>query len=315
MASYEGIPLESFELLEGVAPDNESPLHDQNAEAAEESHNTPSPLSASIGSASFPFPPLTASPLAIAYPTQDSNCYHSTVSRQCRINEYETCDSCGNRPHLRWFYLCTEDTSSYSNPANPNGSFLSPWITDAILAGEYTDAEREILFEQKLKVMEMCERGRRQAQAGPCFGHENKFRYNPLGLNPTVPQMPPRPARCCYRACPHCDHRLLERTWLSIDTVCNDPDIKLPSAWDLWETPVSDARLLSNIGLSGPPPPPPPPHFSQYVYRGVHSRRTERVSENYSADYDSSSDFSVLMSRLSAIEETSEETEIRVEMG
>ncbi|KAJ0419854.1 hypothetical protein BJY00DRAFT_285282 [Aspergillus carlsbadensis] len=314
MTSYTDVPLESFEVLDGVAPDNE-PLHDQNAEVADETHNTSLPLSASVGSARVPLPPLTASPLAITSPAQDGNCYHSTVSRQWRIDEYETCDTCGNRPHLRWFYLCTEDTSSYSNPVNPNGSFLSPWITDAILAGEYTEGEREILLEQKLRVMEMCERERRQVQAGPCFGHEDKSRYNPLGLNPNVPQMPPRPARCCYRACHHCDHKLLERTWLSIDTVCNDPNTKPPSAWDLWETPVSDARLLSNIGLCGPSPPPPPPHLSQYVYRGVHSRHTQRVSENYSADYDSSSDFSVLMSRLSTIEETSEETEICIEMG
>ncbi|KAL2851582.1 hypothetical protein BJY01DRAFT_244916 [Aspergillus pseudoustus] len=312
MASYEEIPLEYLEVLEGVAPDNESLLHERNNDPSDEIHNTASPVDSSPASGVLTFPLYTATPSAISYPSQD-NCYHSTVSRQWRIDEYETCESCGNRPHLRWFYLCTEDTSGYSDAADPNGSFLSPWITDAILAGEYTDAQREILFEQKLRVVEMCVRERRQAQAEPPSEHQDKPGHSSRGLNPSVPQTNTRPARCSYRACHHCDRRLQERTWLSINAICDDPNIKPPSAWDLWETPVSDARIVSNLGLRGPPPPPPPPHISQYVYRGVHRGRVQHVSENYSADYDSSSDLSDLLSRLSTIEEISEEMEITTE--
>ncbi|KAL3467723.1 hypothetical protein BJX64DRAFT_247279 [Aspergillus heterothallicus] len=312
MSSYDGIPLESLEVLEGVPPDVESSLLRQHRDSVDETHNTSSLVSPPPGSEDLTFPLYTAKALSILYPTQDY-CYHSTVSRQWRIDEYETCDSCGYRPHFRWFYLCTEDTSGYSDSADSDGSFLSSWITEAILAGEYTDAQRDILFEQKLGVMEMCERERLQAQASPRSENEDKNIHTSLCLNTTTPQRHLRPARCGYRACHHCDRRLLERTWLSIDAVCNDPSIQPPSAWDLWETPVSDAGLVSNIGLRGPHPPPPPPHASQHMYREIHPHRGQQVSESYSADYDDSSDLSDLMSRLSTIEEISEETEVIIE--
>ncbi|KAL2808237.1 hypothetical protein BJX63DRAFT_409797 [Aspergillus granulosus] len=311
MASYEDIPLESFEVLEGVAPAGQS-LHDQNAESADETHNTSSPVNSSPGSEGIDFLLYTASSLAVSSPNQDY-CYHSTVSRQWRIDEYETCDSCGNRPHFRWFYLCTEDTSGYSDSVGPDGSFLSPWITDAILAGEYSDAQRGILLKQKLGVIEMCERERRQAQARPSFGHEDRTVHSSRCLNRSIPPIHPRPARCRYRVCHHCDRRLQERAWLSINAVCNDPNIEPPSTWDLWATPVSDATIVSNLGLRRSAP--PQSQFSQYVYRGVQCRRGQDVSENYSVDYDPSSDFSGLMRRLSTIEEISEEMEVIIEMG
>ncbi|KAL2826594.1 hypothetical protein BDW59DRAFT_144923 [Aspergillus cavernicola] len=123
-------------------------------------------------------------------------------------------------------------------------------------------------------------------------------------------QIHPHPARCNYRACHHCDRKLQERTWLSLNEICNDPDIKPPSAWDLWETPVSDVNLVSNLGLRCPPAPVPPPHRS-YVYRGSQRHRIQRVTGNYLVGHGSSLSLRTLMSTLSTIEEISEETELR----
>ncbi|KAL4931904.1 uncharacterized protein BDV17DRAFT_288476 [Aspergillus undulatus] len=214
----------------------------------------------------------TVRPLIISPPRQpplQNNCYHSTVTRQWRIDEHETCNSCGRKPFLRWFYLCTEDTSGYTASIDQSGSLLSEWITEAILDGEYTVEERDLLIEQKLKVLSVCEweRNRAGAHFNANQGNQHQHGLNqPPGSNFNAPQIPSRPSRCHYRACYHCDRKLQERTLLGLNAVCDDPNVRPPSAWDLWETPVSDARVVRNLGLRAPRPPQPPPHSSQYVY-------------------------------------------------
>ncbi|KAL2864442.1 uncharacterized protein BJX67DRAFT_361156 [Aspergillus lucknowensis] len=314
MMNYEDLSLKGYEVLEGVAPDNPSSLAlpDQDAESTEEAHNTPSPFDA-FPEAEIPYyQPYTLRPLAVPRPlfrptlTRRSNCHHSIVSRQWTIDQYETCGSCGRRPFMRWFYVCAEE--SYGDSIS-GGSLLSPWITEAILAGEYTDTQRNMLLEQKLRVLEMCERARKQEEYDISFRLENMNEHGFHNPHPGVPQPRSQPSRCRYRACYHCDRKLQDRTWLSLNAVCNDPNIKPPTAWDLWDTPVSDVKFVSNLGLRNPPPPPPPPpHRSQYAYLAFQlRRRSQYVYDSRRAGYGSYSSFQNPMTMLSTIEEVSDE--------
>ncbi|KAL3473963.1 hypothetical protein BJX99DRAFT_232426 [Aspergillus californicus] len=319
-----GIPLGPLPVLMGVAPDATSSDLDTTS-----STQTSYPVSTEDTSEQFP-QPYAVRPLAFPSHRQlpHQNCYHSVVTRQWRVDQWETCDTCGRKPFMRWFYLCTEDTTSYSDPVDPNGVILSPWIREAILAGEYTDAQRETLIKQKVEVLRMCESERRLARASTQsdsdFGLENLGHPDAeLGPYSSRTQTHQVFARCSYRACYQCDRKLQERTWSSLNAVCNDPDIQPPNPWDWYETPVSDARFVSNLGLRIPPPyrpPPPPPPHSPYSYHGSQRRRLQRVVGNYVVGYGSSLDFHAVTNTLSTIEEVSEETEFhqsdtRTEMG
>ncbi|KAL4968257.1 uncharacterized protein BDV14DRAFT_197040 [Aspergillus stella-maris] len=263
--------------------------------------------------------PYVVRPLIVSTPCQQphqDNCSHSTVTRQWRCDEHETCNTCGRKPFFKWFYLCTEDTSGYAAPIDQTGSLLSDWITEAILEGEYTDDEKETLIEQKLRVLEMSERERRLFEARYKAGYGNGYqcRFPATGLNQhpgpasNTTQLPSRPARCIYRSCYHCDRKLQERTWVSLNAVCDDPNIRPPSAWDLWETPVSDVRVIRNLGLRAPQPPQPPPHSALYAYRASYRRHLKRSARIYITGYESSLDVA-LLSNLATIEEISEEIE------
>ncbi|KKK18154.1 hypothetical protein AOCH_004207 [Aspergillus ochraceoroseus] len=260
----------------------------------------------------------TGRPLVISRTRQpaprQNYCYHSTVTRQWRIDEYETCDSCGRIPFLKWFYLCTEDTSGYLDPIDPEGSLLSPWITDAILSGEYTNEQKEIIIQQKLKVLRLCEKQRSPSPSSlTAQPDENGVPscHTPAFLaadapGAGLPQSPPAPARCSYKACQHCERRLQERTWVSLNEVCNEMDANPPSsAWDLWDRPVSDFRIVRNLGLRSPNPPPPPPHLAPHVPRNhrLRSRHHTRSCPSF--------DVNGLQGVLSTIDEGSEEIEIR----
>ncbi|KAL4916611.1 hypothetical protein BDW62DRAFT_104090 [Aspergillus aurantiobrunneus] len=321
--------LGSYPVLMGVVPDTSSSVTFEHLESVDATEDTISESDEPLEDDETFYQPHTIRPLPIPVPVQKHprqiNCYHSTVMRQWRLDVWETCNNCGRKPFLRWFYLCTEDTSGYSAPIDQSGSLLNEWITEAILDGEYSDAQREKLIEQKLHVLEMSETEKKFPKSGSQFsavqvtGHQYGYHsqaQQQSGLSPepvptfSTPQVRARASRCQYRACYHCDRKLQERTWLSLNEVCNDPNVKPPSAWDLWETPVSNASIVRNLGLRPPhpppPPPPPPPHFSQHAYRASHRRRIRRNPRHY-LGYESSLSVA-LMSNLSTIEEASEET-------
>lgn len=203
-------------------------------------------------------------------------------------------------------------------------------MTEAILEGEYTEELRNTLLKQKLEVLEMCE----MEKVGPTAGNrfkttkatEQPYSYHheahqtgsgaEAGSSSAFPNVQSRPSRCSYRACYHCDRKLEERTWVSLNGVCDDPNVQPPSAWDLWETPVSNADHVKNLGLRPPRPPPPPPHSSQYsqhTNRPSHRLNLRRSTGQYFAAYESSLSVG-LTSNLNTIEEMKEEMEEMDEM-
>ncbi|KAL4944405.1 hypothetical protein BDV06DRAFT_187553 [Aspergillus oleicola] len=307
--------LGSYPVLVGVSPDMTSSVrfeHVESVDATEDdSSRTENLTGPDVSSNVYAVRPSVV-PLPRQPPRQD-NCSHSTVTRQWRCDEHETCNTCGRKPFLKWFYLCTEDTSGYAASIDQSGSLLNEWITEAILEGEYTDNERDTLIEQKLKVLEMSERERNLSAARSKAGRGNGYQYDrpSTGLNqhpfPRLGafQLPPRAPRCNYRSCYHCDRKLQERTWVNLNAVCDDPNIRPPSSWDLWETPVSDARIVKTLGLRAPYPPQPPPHSALYGYRASYRRHIRRSSRIYVTGYNSSLDVA-LLSNLTTIEEISE---------
>ncbi|PLB51256.1 hypothetical protein P170DRAFT_509275 [Aspergillus steynii IBT 23096] len=192
-------------------------------------------------------------------------CTHSVVERQHCVDHLERCDSCGRIPFLGWFFVCVEDTSGFSDPLDPiRGPFLSPWILKAIETGEYTVEEREVLIQQKLRVLRMADLER--APSSPslsmleaeCEAGEHALQQrqtasssaNPGDSTTNLPAHPLPPLPCTLRACRHCERRfanLEERSWLSINEVCNDA-IGPPAAFELAGRPVSDANIVRHLG-------------------------------------------------------------------
>lgn len=322
-----------YPVLVGVAPGTEPDVTFEHQESLDTTKDMCSDIEDSMEAARSFYRPLAMNPV-VPDPRQavyQERCYHSTVTRQWRINAYETCNNCGKIPFLRWFYFCSEDTSGYTGPIDQTGSLLSEWITEAILAGEYTDAQRDKLIEQKLGVLEMCEKERNMYISDLRFSPGHGAEFQPgyhfqthqgrvtAEAEPsfTQSQAYSRPVRCQFRACHHCECKLQERTWLSLNAICDDPDATPLNDWDFWKTPMSDASIVRNLGLRPPKPPPVPPHLSQYGYSVSQRRRMRRCYRQHIPGYESSL-IVALMSNLSTIWEVNEGmeshiTEVRIE--
>ncbi|PWY87020.1 hypothetical protein BO94DRAFT_575160 [Aspergillus sclerotioniger CBS 115572] len=206
------------------------------------------------------------------------DCKHDVVVIDYAIDEYETCDSCGNIPTLGWFYRCGVDTTGYSHQMDPgHGPVLSSWISEAIKAGCYNGVQKEILEQQKLRVLELAARHRdSQMVAFPMTEVIHGIDPDDDDDNPHVDfiediaqqdQGPPAiqgssnvrlgPPHCSYRACHNCAPRLQERVWLSINETCRDTTVRAPSEWDLRDRSISDANVVRNLGLRRFPIPHP----------------------------------------------------------
>ncbi|KAK1147137.1 hypothetical protein N8T08_001876 [Aspergillus melleus] len=211
---------------------------------------------------SRPLPPIPPRQPFIRLPL----CTHSVVERQHCVNPYEQCESCGRIPFLGWFFVCVEDTSGFSDPLDPiRGPFLSPWILKAIETGQYTEEEREMLIQQKLRVLTMADLARApspsismlEAEYGAGelamqqTGQTASSPASPGGSTADLFPHPLPPLPCILRACRHCERRfanLEERSWGSINEICNDPAIGPPAAFELAGRPVSDANTVRNLG-------------------------------------------------------------------
>ncbi|KAI9035279.1 uncharacterized protein KD926_003773 [Aspergillus affinis] len=210
-----------------------------------------------------PLPPIPPRQPFVRLPL----CTHSVVERQFSVNPYEQCESCGRIPFLGSFFVCVEDTSGFSDPLDPiRGPFLSPWILKAIETGQYTEEEREVLIQQKLRVLTMADMERAPSPsismleaeygAGEAAmqqtGQTASSPASPGGSTADLFPHPLPPLPCILRACRHCERRftnLEERSWASINEVCNDPAIGPPAAFELAGRPVSDANIVRNLGL------------------------------------------------------------------
>lgn len=283
-------------------------------------------------------------PLASQTTTRQHNCHHSVVERQFCVDRMETCESCGRRPYLGWVYLCIEDTAGFSDPLDPiSGPFLSPWILKAMEDGHYTTEQKEIVIHQKLNVVKMVER--EKAPAPPLLSMLYAQRSAPVGHNQDdtwveliedVSQrgegsgdftalsehtgqssrifqrsLPPLP--CAFRACRYCERRygnLEERTWISLNEICNDRSISPPDPWDLLGRPVSDAHILRDIGLRSQSTSTSPPHIcsSGHSTSEGHEHSSIRL---FSGQNITSTNLHELVNQSFNISAGSEDTELR----
>ncbi|KAB8069510.1 hypothetical protein BDV29DRAFT_182569 [Aspergillus leporis] len=280
--------IHSLPVLQGVSPESiYSPAH-QHQEPTQEDYVSPAvEFQRPSNYRNYYFngyPPIALPPCQPVVRRQC--CHHSVVERQFCVDRSETCDSCGRRPFLGWFYACSEDTSGFSDPIDPiNGPFLSPWILKAMEDGHYTAEQREYAIHQKLDVVRMAERERGPVppplsmlydprsvvsdrnESDPWVEmvedvspHDSSFfdhgqpaaSFAQAGQGSDIAQHPIPPPPCTFRACRHCERRygnFEERTWVSLNEVCNDPSRPPPDSWELLNRPVSDAKLLRTMGL------------------------------------------------------------------
>ncbi|PLN81252.1 hypothetical protein BDW42DRAFT_169497 [Aspergillus taichungensis] len=198
--------------------------------------------------------------------SRPDSCFHSVIDRQYCVDDFEQCGVCGRVPFLNWFYRCIVDTSAFTEPVDPGRPILSPWMAKAALDGHYTDEELNVLFRQKLEVLEIAERLRQARssshptevnQEQPDDGEDenqvwvedvsqDSSRSSPSAQ--TTVHAIPRPP-CTHHACHHCNPALHQRCWQSIDAICTDLEIKPLTEWDFHERPMSDTRIVRTLGL------------------------------------------------------------------
>lgn len=228
------------------------------------------------------------------------SCRHGMLEHRYCLDEEETCQMCGRRPFPNWLYYCVEDQGDYTLPINP---FLSPvftpWAQRYIEEGVYTAEQREIVIQQKIKVLQTAAHQRR-SQLAPLMPSlldivpsiatssdtsdddgsdsdseqwiENVHTVNQPASRPTPHDPSPweddadtfdkpmLPTPCSFSACQYCEwrlykfqHALAQRMFLSIDEVCTDPSIRVPTAWDLRDRPISHADLVRTLGWRSRP--------------------------------------------------------------
>lgn len=208
-----------------------------------------------------PLPPLPIPRLPVV---RLPLCTHSVVERLHCMDPLERCESCGRIPFLGWFFVCVEDSSGFSDPLDPiGGPFLSPWVLKAIETGQYTVEEREVLIQQKLHVLKVADlEGAPSSpslsmldeyEAGEHANHQTGQVSPSASSEDSSATLSPRPLPplpCTLRACRHCERRcanLEERSWLSINEVCDD-SVRPPAPVELAGRPISDVNLVRNLG-------------------------------------------------------------------
>ncbi|KAI2789494.1 hypothetical protein POX_d04986 [Penicillium oxalicum] len=210
-------------------------------------------------------------------------CGHETVLRSWNIAGSSHCQFCGRSE--RWLWTCTADTPDHSpyeqspEPVSPDRSILAPRIQQAILQGEYTEAQVEIMVGQKLKVLEEAAAARQLASENVSSGRDILV-DNALSSEGTHPETaPPMQAAvaqqssthndighavdviasssppdgqaslkaCRLLACANCKPRLLEQSWGHIDAVVGEPYVTPPQIPEYQDRPISDATALRQM--------------------------------------------------------------------
>ncbi|KAL5361167.1 hypothetical protein BJX96DRAFT_165705 [Aspergillus floccosus] len=237
------------------------------------------------------FPPL--------YRKRESqkSCRHGMLEHRYCLDKEDTCQMCGRRPFPNWLYYCVEDQGDYTLPINPFVSpVFTPWAQRYIEEGVYTTEQREIIIQQKIKVLQTAAHQRR-TQLAPLMPslldtapsvaassdtddddsdselwiedvkavNQPATRPAPHGPSPWEADAdtfdkPMLPTPCSFSACQYCEwrlyrfqHALAQRMFLSLDEVCTDPSIRVPTAWDLRDRPISHADLVRNLGWRSRP--------------------------------------------------------------
>lgn len=168
------------------------------------------------------------------------------------LNEYRfTCDVCRKQPSLGWLYRCKIDewAAEYNSADEP---FLSPSIMKAIKEGKYTDDQISMLYQQKEDVVERVDAFRNaspDSEIDPFYleGLYPDLR-KPEEERKWVRERPP----CHYRVCHRC-RPYIERAYISLDTVCNEPNIRPPSLTEVANLPVVNADICRKLLVDRPP--------------------------------------------------------------
>ncbi|KAL1885200.1 hypothetical protein Plec18167_001857 [Paecilomyces lecythidis] len=154
---------------------------------------------------------------------------------------------------------------------------LSPWINKAIQDGFYTTDQIEILKLQRAGVEEAVLIARSPTPASSVT-HISESSYTedtdeepwaetvedinkpdgepeteesvPSTSDPEIVHVRPRAHPVCRLMCCHtCRPASRDRSWASLNTVCNEMPVKLPPPWDISNRRVSDTNVVRKLGL------------------------------------------------------------------
>ncbi|BCR96833.1 uncharacterized protein AKAW2_30152A [Aspergillus luchuensis] len=169
----------------------------------------------------------------------DPYCKHDVVVHEHALDKHETCESCGLVPALGWFYRCGVDITGFSHRMDPGQApVLSPWISDAIKAGHYTEIQKRILMWQKIRVL--------QTVAAEHSEHLVAFPVTEViyGIGDDDDDENPHVDLVEDVSNPDPDQFAEDRPLLQSDTA-----VRAPSQWDLRDRIISDANIVRNLGL------------------------------------------------------------------
>lgn len=180
------------------------------------------------------------------------SCTHGVMEIEHVHGHRFTCDACRKEPFFGWLYRCKMDqwAAKYNSADEP---FLSPWLMKAIEEGKYTDDQISIVYQQKEDVVERVDAFRNaspDSEIDPFYleGRHPDLR-KPEEERKWVRERPP----CHYRVCHSCRSHYEHRAYISLDTVCNEPNIRPPSLAEVANLHVVDANICRNLLVDRPP--------------------------------------------------------------
>lgn len=204
-------------------------------------------------------------PILPARDAYAGECMHGVMEIEHLDSYRYKCDVCRKEPSLGWLYRCKMDAwaAEYNNAEEP---FLSPWIMKAIEEGKYTDDQISILYQHKEDVLERVDAFKTASPASDIDPFYLEGRYPDLAESDEEPHsefienaaalVKPRwireRPRCYYKVCHRCRPHI-QRAYISLDTVCNEPNIRLPSPDEAAKLPVVDADICRTLLVDRPP--------------------------------------------------------------
>ncbi|KAF1989866.1 hypothetical protein K402DRAFT_451501 [Aulographum hederae CBS 113979] len=172
------------------------------------------------------------------------SCTHTTMDRVYSFRR--TCDLCGSKSSMGFIYACSQDVADESAKApisdhspdyvpehkSPRAELewlgMSPSIIQQAEAGEYTAAQLD-----KLKAMRLnCIKTAAAQSAAQAAARSQRI------SNST----------CSFQVCPRCRPTLVQRTYVSIESILAD-DAKALTPEEARSLPVHNVEVVKNIGL------------------------------------------------------------------
>ncbi|KAK2753222.1 hypothetical protein FQN54_007913 [Arachnomyces sp. PD_36] len=217
-----------------------------------------------------------------------SICTHTSMTRVFDSSERQICDACKKPSRLGWVYICTEDHNGFLPNHQATEFFteykpsfmkrlepyndppkLNTWVVKAIEEGRYSPEQVEILKAQKINLLQtLASIEGYQSESeddGPVTQLLEDLKETPPSDNnsitePATPEKKGEPSiampACRYRCCPSCRTSTRERSWLSLNKICNEEYSALaPPEWEFQNRRLSELSIVQNLGLRGRDPP------------------------------------------------------------